>query len=72
MQLFEEKDIKAFKRMKNINKTNLVNRVEIELKKVINQLINNEKDKKKKENEIKYLKKINIYLLKILIILRKK
>ena len=54
---FEEKDIKAFKRMKNINKTNLVNRVEIELKKVINQLINNEKDKKKKENEIKYLKK---------------
>ena len=57
MQLFEEKDIKAFKRMKNINKTNLVNRVEIELKKVINQLINNEKDKKKKENEIKYLKK---------------
>ena len=57
MQLFEEKDIKAFKRMKNINKTNLVNRVEIELKKVINQLINNEKDKKKKENEIQYLKK---------------
>lgn len=56
-QLFVDKDIKAFKRMKNINKTNLFNRIEMELKKVLDKLINDEKDKKTKEIEDKNMKK---------------
>ena len=48
-EMFVEKDIKAFKRMKKINKTNLNYRIEEELNKVLNDLIEKEKDKKNKE-----------------------
>ena len=39
---FTEKDLKSFKRMRNINKTNLFNRLEIELNKELKNLINQE------------------------------
>ena len=48
---FSEKDLKAFKRMKNINKTNLFNRMELELKKELKNIINNEQEEK--QNELK-------------------
>ena len=48
---FSEKDLKAFKRMKNINKTNLFNRLELELKKELKNIINNEQEEK--QNELK-------------------
>ena len=43
---FNEKDIKAIDRMKNINKTNLFNRMEMELKKELQNLIINEQEEK--------------------------
>ena len=46
---FSEKDIKAFKRMRNINKTNLYNRLERELMKELKSLINNEQTRRKNE-----------------------
>jgi hypothetical protein len=61
---FSEKDLKAFKRMKNINKTNLFNRMELELKKELKNIINNEQEEKqnelKKRNARKLEKKIRI------------
>ena len=61
---FSEKDLKAFKRMKNINKTNLFNRLELELKKELKNIINNEQEEKqnelKKRNARKLEKKIRI------------
>ena len=39
---FTQKDLKTFKRMRNINKTNLFNRLEIELNKELKNLINQE------------------------------
>ena len=51
---FSEKDIKAFKRMRNINKTNLYNRLEMELKKELKSLINNEQTKRDNEKKMKY------------------
>ena len=61
---FSEKDLKAFKRMKNINKTNLFNRMELELKKELKNIINNEQEEKQKElkkrNARKLEKKIRI------------
>ena len=46
---FSEKDIKAFKRMRNINKTNLYNRLERELMKELKSLINNEQTRRENE-----------------------
>ena len=43
---FNEKDIKAIDRMKNINKINLFNRMEMELKKELQNLIINEQEEK--------------------------
>ena len=43
---FNDKDIKAIDRMKNINKTNLFNRMEMELKKELQNLIINEQEEK--------------------------
>lgn len=43
---FTEKDLKSFKRMRNINKTNLFNRLEIELNKELKNLINQEQIQK--------------------------
>lgn len=61
---FSEKDLKAFKRMKNINKTNLFNRMELELKKELKNIINNEQEEKqnelKKRNARKLEKRIRI------------
>lgn len=61
---FSEKDLKAFKRMKNINKTNLFNRLELELKKELKNIINNEQEEKqnelKKRNARKLEKRIRI------------
>ena len=47
---FLEKDIKSFNRMRNINKTELFNRMQIELKKELMKIINEEKEQK--ENEL--------------------
>lgn len=47
---FLEKDIKAFNRMRNINKTELFNRMQIELKKELMKIINEEKEQR--ENEL--------------------
>lgn len=61
---FSEKDLKTFKRMKNINKTNLFNRLELELKKELKNIINNEQEEKqnelKKRNARKLEKRIRI------------
>ena len=46
---FLEKDIKSFNRMRNINKTELFNRMQIELKKELMKIINEEKEKKEHE-----------------------
>ena len=51
---FSEKDIKSFKRMRNINKTNLYNRLEMELKKELKSLINNEQTRRDNEKKMKY------------------
>ena len=51
---FSEKDIKSFKRMRNINKTNLYNRLEMELKKELKCLINNEQTRRDNEKKMKY------------------
>ena len=51
---FSEKDIKAFKRMRNINKTNLYNRLEMELRKELKSLINNEQTRRDNEKKMKY------------------
>ena len=50
---FTEKDLKAFKRMRNINKTNLFNRLEIELRKELKNLTNKEQARRAKENQMK-------------------
>ena len=50
---FSEKDIKSFKRMRNINKTNLYNRLEMELKKELKSLINNEQTRRDNEKKMK-------------------
>lgn len=55
---FSEKDLKAFKRMKNINKTNLFNRMELELKKELKNIINNEQEEKQKELKIRNARKL--------------
>ena len=57
-QELTEKDIKAIKRMKNINRTNLSNRLELELKKELKNLINNEQEKKANEKKFKFSQKI--------------
>ena len=57
-QKFSEKDMKAFKRMRNINKTNLYNRLEIELKKELKNLINKEQTKREDEKRMKYSQKL--------------
>ena len=46
---FLDKDIKSFNRMRNINKTELFNRMQIELKKELMKIINDEKEKKENE-----------------------
>ena len=55
---FTEKDLKAFKRMRNINKTNLFNRLEIELRKEIKNLSNRAQARRDKENHMKLLKQL--------------
>lgn len=57
-QDFNEKDIKAIDRMKNINKTNLFNRMEMELKKELKNLIINEQEEK---NNAKKTRQIRIF-----------
>ena len=57
-QEFNEKDIKAIDRMKNINKTNLFNRMEMELKKELKNLIINEQEEK---NNAKKTRQIRIF-----------
>ena len=47
---FVDKDIKTFNRMRNINKTELFNRMQIELKKELMKIINEEKEKKENED----------------------
>ena len=51
-----EKDLKAINRMKNINKANLSNRLELELKKELKNLVNKEIDKKTKERQFMLFK----------------
>jgi hypothetical protein len=53
-----DKDLKAIKRMKNINKTNLSNRLELELKKELKNLVNKEIDKKAKERQFMIFKNL--------------
>lgn len=55
---FTEKDLKAFKRMRNINKTNLFNRLEIELNKELKKLINEEQNQIDKEKKYKLEKQL--------------
>ena len=57
-QEFNEKDIKAIDRMKNINKTNLFNRMEMELRKELKNLIINEQEEK---NNAKKTRQIRIF-----------
>lgn len=53
-----EKDLKAINRMKNINKTTLSNRLELELKKELKSLINNEMEQKANEKKLMFSQKV--------------
>ena len=53
-----EKDLKAINRMKNINKTNLSNRLELELKKELKNIINNEIEQKENEKKLMFSQNI--------------
>ena len=53
-----EKDLKAINRMKNINKTTLSNRLELELKKELKSLINNEIEQKANEKKLMFSQKV--------------
>ena len=55
---FSEKDLKTFKRMQNINKTNLFNRLEIELNKELRGLINNEQRQKENKKKLIFEQKL--------------
>ena len=56
---FLEKDIKSFYRMRNINKTELFNKMQIELKKELMRIINEEKEKEEKHKLREGQKKLN-------------
>ena len=56
---FLEKDIRSFNRMRNINKTELFNKMQIELRKELIKIINEEKEKKENEDNIKYRRILN-------------
>ena len=56
---FLEKDIKYFVRMRNINKAELFNRMNVELKKELLKIINDEREKKVNEDNIRNQKKMD-------------
>ena len=56
---FLDKDIKSFNRMRNINKTELFNRMQIELKKELMKIINEEKERKENEYNRKQQRILN-------------
>ena len=53
-----ENDLKAINRMKKINKTTLSNRLELELKKELKSLINNEIEQKANEKKLMFSQKV--------------
>ena len=61
---FTEKDLKSFKRMRNINKTNLFNRLEIELNKELKNLINQEQIQKENAKTYKNSRRLERKLKK--------
>ena len=56
---FLEKDIKYFVRMRNINKAELFNRMNVDLKKELLKIINDEREKKVNEDNIRNQKKMD-------------
>ena len=56
---FLEKDIRSFNRMRNINKTELFNKMQIELRKELMKIIKEEKEKKENEDNLKYRRILN-------------